>query len=184
MHLNAHTKRFYFFSFSTKRKLKWAASVKRTPLSLTYAEWWRRWRHYRQQKILLEPEEQTLASCFLLLGKAFLLMRFSERETLRQRPQDVGVWLGTRRLGRWGPVWWCGVAGRGKRAGILFGREGVWFGVCKCADGNLVSHTGLDMYRLAMATKAYVTNPPKRGGLKHRLFWARLGSCASLWPWQ
>ena len=25
--------------FLTKRKLKWAASVKHTPLSLTYAEW-------------------------------------------------------------------------------------------------------------------------------------------------
>ena len=56
----------FFFIFLTKTKLKWAASVKHTPLSLTYAEWLieererPRQRHYHQQKILFRGWEVDL----------------------------------------------------------------------------------------------------------------------------
>lgn len=95
------------------------------------------------------------------------------------------MWVFGSELADWGGGDQCGGGvGRGKRAGNFFGRERVWFGVCKFADGNLVTHTGLDMYRLAMATKADVTNLPRLGGLKRRWLWARLGSSASPWLWQ
>lgn len=69
------------FFFLTKTKLKWAASVKQTPLSLTYAEWLIEERerpcrrHYHQQKILFRGREADLGLyCLLLPVKAFLLM--------------------------------------------------------------------------------------------------------------
>lgn len=89
------------------------------------------WRHYRQQRILLEPELQTLASRFLLPGEAFLLMCCLQRGALRQRPHDVGVWLGTGRLGRWGPAWWWGGAGEASRK-LLWERRGLARGALVC----------------------------------------------------
>ena len=86
----------------TKRKLKWAASVKHTPLSLTYAEWLMEVhehphrRHYHQQKMLFRVWEADLGLyCFLLPVKAFLLMCGFRRGGLHQYLQDMDIWSKT-----------------------------------------------------------------------------------------
>ena len=97
-----------FFFFWTKRKLKWAASVKHTPLSLTYAEWLMEVRerphrrHYHQQKMLFRVWEADLGLyCFLLPVKAFLLMCGFRRGGLHQCLQDMDIWRNTcQRRGR------------------------------------------------------------------------------------
>lgn len=155
---------FMFSHFATKRELKWAASVKRTPLSPADAEWRRRRRRPRQQKMRLEPEQQTLASRSLLPGKAFLLTRACRGgPSASIRTERV---FGSERAARGGGPPGGGV---GEGAGVLFGREGVCCGVCQFADGNRASRSGWAMHRLALVAKACVTNLPERGGLKRRL---------------